>query len=1328
MGMKWNVFALLTIGLLGGRTTAQQGQTNVLGFGGSPFIRNYAPDEYGAHNQNWAIAQDARGVIYFGNNHGLLEYDGVSWRLIPTENRSIVRSLCVGPEHQIFVGGFGEIGYLAADANGNLHYASLKSHLDVSYRDFSDVWQTLKVGQDIYFVTHKYLFRWDGRRMHVWPATTSFHIGYEVYDRFYVRQRSIGLMYMRGDSLLMAPLGERFAEERIGAMLPYPAGDKGSILLAMRSKGLMIYNGKGITPLPTQADKLLSTGQIYHAALLPDNTFAFGTLQEGIVVVDAQGRLLHHLTKATGLNDDNVWYVYPDRHGGLWAGLHVGISRVEIPAVHTFFGEREGVEGSVLEVIRHQGRLYLATSMGVYYLDESPAASRVPGRFRRVSGVSPQAWALLPFGETLLAGVFDGLYAIQGHEARLLYPAYVMSLCRSKVDSNRVFLGLQAGLLALYYDNGRWRDEGLVKGIDQEIRHIHETPEGALWLTALQNGLIKVDYTAGFSASPSIVRYDTLHGLPGMERNSAFQTSKGLRFATAQGVYCWNAAEQRFVPDTGIVRNLPYRQAQLFTINADPKGNLWMVANEKTPSGLAVLQSDGQYLWQSAPFQRLKGMNAYYAYPDPSIPHITWIGCMDRVVRYQVPQTATPKPECLTLIRQITANGDTVVYGGAGVQKALSLKYAFNSLRFRYATPCFDEPGKTLYQYKLEGYDKAWSDWTTETYKDYTRLPQGAYRFLVRSIDMYEAPSQPAEFSFRILPPFYLSPWAFALYMLALGGLVYATWQYQLQRIRRQHQQAIEHLEYEKLRELDQLKSRFFADISHEFRTPLTLIMGPLEKLITEEKQPARLNVYHAIQHNAQQLLNLINQLLDLSRLEAGKLKLQLVRTDLIPLLKGLTYSFESLVASRGISLAFETHTPHAWTDCDYNKMEQIFSNLISNAVKFTPTGGEVKVEVHLTDEDRCLQVDVSDTGPGIPEAQQPHIFDRFYQGDAAQYTTTAGSGIGLALTKELVELHSGQITLHSTPGEGARFRVVLPAALAPIAHVTKVKPTQPLYATTAREVPVVHAASEQPLLNLEAENTLLLVEDNPEMRIFIRDILSPQFNVLEATNGQDGLEKALAYIPDLIVSDVMMPIMDGLQLCETLKKDERSSHIPIILLTAKADVESRIAGLKRGADDYLAKPFSREELLVRAGNLMNLRRQLQAYFATPTSQPPPPETPPDENLQIEDAFLQKIRNLVIARIQESDLDIDQLARLAGMSRSQLFRKIKALTGLSPSLFIRSCRLSEARKLLRETDMNVSEVAYTVGFSTPAFFSDTFFEAFGVRPSQFRKDGRQPHT
>ncbi|HRK81357.1 MAG TPA: hybrid sensor histidine kinase/response regulator transcription factor [Saprospiraceae bacterium] len=1316
---RWSFVAVAALYalLLFGRLTAQNTITEKAPayLQGLPVIRNYPPEVYAAHNQNWAAVQDRRGVMYFGNSYGVLEYDGVSWRLIKLGGRRIARSLAIDAGERIFVGGYGDLGYLAPDEKGQLKFVSLMPEMEERHRNFTDVWQTISTPDGVYFLSSQYIFRWDGRKMHTIRAESAFQSAYYIYNQLFVFQTDKPVRHLVSNALKPVPAAASFSASDITAMIPLQEQQERNMLIATRGRGIFQYDGQSApTPFLTEAQSLLAEGQVFSAIALSHGRYAFGTMLRGVVITDARGRLLQHLNKASGLLDDAVLCLYEDRQQGLWTGLQTGIARAETGASLSYFREREGMEGSIWDMARHEGRLWLATIMGLYYLDDSPAVVRTPQRIRRMPGVSPQCWSLAPFGSSLLAAAFDGIYEIKNGQSRLIFKEFSFAVHRSQQDSNRLFVGLRSGVKTLYYTNGQWKDEGRLEGVEHEIRHFYEAPDGRLWLIGYFEGPVLADFSKGFSSQAPLKRYDTKHGLPPADRIIGFPTDRGLRFATLQGVFAFDEARQRFYRDSTLVEGLSDPALPLFHAARAPEGHLWLTADNNAQSGMALWRADGKYEWRPNILPRIAAMQVFTVYPDPQQPGIVWIGGTDELVRHDAAIPARTAAAYPALIREMTLNGDSLLYAGTGafpggIQK---MRHSRHSLRFRYAAPGFDDETKTVYQYQLEGYDDDWSDWSAETYKDYTGIPAGLYRFRVRAKNLYDLVGEAAEFEFRVLPPFYLSVWAWLCYALLFAGLVWLIWKLQMKQVEKRHILKIKQLEFEKLKELDQLKSRFFADISHEFRTPLTLILGPLEQLSGEEKRPAIVRHYQVMESNARRLLRLINQLLDLSRLEAGKMQLDMREADVLPLLKGCAFAFESLSMSKNIRLQVQCDIPGAVLPFDRDKMEQVFTNLISNALKFTPEGGAVQVRAFEAAQKSVLRIEVSDTGVGIAEEQLPLVFERFFQSDATSRLHASGSGIGLALTKELTQLHGGHIGVDSRPGQGSVFFIELPVRSFTAEEAASEKPVSAVETLLPPSLPTESGTPE-----LNAENTLLLVEDNPDMRVFIRDILADKFRVIEAADGQEGLEKALEHIPDLIVSDVMMPRMDGLELCDALKNDERSSHIPIVLLTAKADLDSRIAGLRRGADDYLAKPFHREELLLRAGNLLLQRQRLRERYA---SLEPLPAAVPDPGIEIEDAFLLKIRHLAEPRLTDADFDIDQLAKLAGMSRSQMFRKIKALTGKSPSVFIRDIRLQRAQELLRTTTKNVTEIAYEVGFSTPAYFSDAFVEAFGVRPSQFK--------
>ncbi len=467
------------------------------------------------------------------------------------------------------------------------------------------------------------------------------------------------------------------------------------------------------------------------------------------------------------------------------------------------------------------------------------------------------------------------------------------------------------------------------------------------------------------------------------------------------------------------------------------------------------------------------------------------------------------------------------------------------------------------------------------------------------------------------------------------------------------------------------------------------------------------------IRRNSDSLLVLVDQILDLRKLESGKLELRPVRSDVMHFLRYVAESFQSFAESKGIRLTFQSEIRELVMDYDPDRLLSVVSNLLSNAVKYTPESGHIEFLVDRSGD--LLNLRVKDSGAGIPEDQLPYIFDQFFQADPKDGIRRANStGVGLALTRELVKLMDGDIRAENEE-VGCSFYVTIPIRQsAPATEkdvLTQVADFIPGIAETTDSTPSTTDGRE------EDAPTLLIVEDNPDVQQYLISCLEQDYRLVLAANGREGIEIALEDIPDIIVSDVMMPEKDGLELCEALKTDQLTSHIPIVLLTAKADVESRIAGLERGADAYLAKPFDKKELLTHLAKLLELRRQLQVRYSSLSGL----DDNGPETAQYEDSFIIRVRSAVEAHLDDEDFATPQLCHAIGMSRSQLHKKIKALTGKSTTHFMRSIRLHKAKELLETTDLNISQVAYEVGFHDPKYFSKTFAEEFGLKPTEYRK-------
>jgi len=529
----------------------------------------------------------------------------------------------------------------------------------------------------------------------------------------------------------------------------------------------------------------------------------------------------------------------------------------------------------------------------------------------------------------------------------------------------------------------------------------------------------------------------------------------------------------------------------------------------------------------------------------------------------------------------------------------------------------------------------------------------------------------------------------------------------------------------EKILEIDKIKSRFFANISHEFRTPLTLIQSPIKKRLAEATSPKDLREYTVINQNATRLLQLVNQLLDLSRLESGALALKASNAELISFVTPIVEAFQSLAEVKMIQLSLDFQASAISIYLDPEKLDKIINNLLSNAFKFTPSGGEVTVSVRSFNKserfpDGYAEIQVTDTGIGIGKEHLPKVLNRFYQVDSSQTREYEGTGIGLAITKEFVELHQGELTISSELGAGTSVMVRLPLGKSHLheGEFTEEEIRRVEQQTATESVSKGILSDNGHSLIYQPAETILIVEDHDDLRHYIRENLAEQYHIIEASNGEQGIELALSQIPDLIISDVMMPKVDGLQLCKKLKNDEKTSHIPIIMLTAKADIESKLEGLGTGADDYIPKPFDINELQLRVLNLIQNRKKLQEKYARQVLLKPGAL----EVKSADERFLQKILTIVEEHVGDTSLGVDSFAREACMSTAQLYRKLTALTGYTPNDFIKHIRLQRAADLIDKKVGNIADVAYQVGFNNLSYFAKCFKEKFKTTPSEFSKN------
>ncbi|OJJ17252.1 hypothetical protein BKI52_31605 [marine bacterium AO1-C] len=746
----------------------------------------------------------------------------------------------------------------------------------------------------------------------------------------------------------------------------------------------------------------------------------------------------------------------------------------------------------------------------------------------------------------------------------------------------------------------------------------------------------------------------------------------------------------------------------------DHHGNLWI----GTPKGLSHFNGKRFTNYDHKTGLASPNISCLYLDKQKRLWIGTWKGLSVLNIKQEPSIVAPPR----FYLEKISSNG-TPVQDTSDIE----LGY-YDGLEVNFQALTFVHPEGIRYQYRIDS--GPWKQ-THLNFISYNRFTAGKHLLEIRAKKFNSSWSKTQAIRFEVKLPIWRRSWAVIGYLIVLALLMNLIIRRRSQKLEKEklhlekvvaerthqlEQQKEEiTLQAEKLKEMDQIKSRFFSNISHEFKTPLTLIIGPAEKILTDHKPKAAKTYAQYILANADRLMKLINQLMDISRMESGKMVLQTETGDLVAFLGQILQSFELLARQKAVQIDMQAAQEEIICDFDKDKIEKIFFNLLSNALKFTPEQG--KVILKMEQQASKITITVSDTGAGISPEQLPYIFDRFYQVDSSKTRAYEGTGIGLSLVKELVDLHHGTINVKSKPTVGTEFKVVLPFTQSGVKHLTTSISTTSLQNIDS-EIP-----DQQMSPSGTGQNTILVVEDNPELREFIVNELSNFYQVLEAKDGAEGIESGIKNIPDLIISDLMMPKVDGFELLQTLRGKTDTSHVPIIILSAKASFENRIAGLEKGGDDYLTKPFSPKELLLRVKNMLDRRDRMREMLVRSITQPNAPiETSPEMNSQ-EEAFLQNAVEIIERNLHNTTFDVAFFCKEIGMSQSSLFRKLKALTKMSIVEFIRSIKLKKAATLLTQKDHDtIEEIALKSGFNDISYFNKCFKKQYGVTPKEYNKN------
>lgn len=670
-------------------------------------------------------------------------------------------------------------------------------------------------------------------------------------------------------------------------------------------------------------------------------------------------------------------------------------------------------------------------------------------------------------------------------------------------------------------------------------------------------------------------------------------------------------------------------------------------------------------------------------------------------------------------------NKHTILPQAINGVKNITLKYNENVFSIEFAALSFDNTEKNKYAYKLDGFDNQWLTAGAKNRRaTYTNLDPGTYTFHVKaSNDNGIWNEKGADITITVLPPFWRTTFAYIFYVLLTLAIIVLARRALIKRAHARFALAQERREAQRVHALDLLKIKFFTNVSHEFRTPLSLILAPLDKIIRNTQETEQKKQLQLIQRNGRRMLNLVNQLLDFRKMEVKELKLSLQQGNLARFIKETCYSFTDIAETKQIQFNYNSNKENCIALFDTDKLERILFNLLSNAFKFTPEKGSVSVDVEITVADNIANtiIKVIDTGIGIPKEKTELIFDRFFQDEMPVNILNQGSGIGLAITKEFVRLYDGAITVESEVDKGSCFIVEL--SLKAVTDVTaniEINMAVPAESdsdttTIMPETKKLKAGGIKEKNYQRKKPVVLLVDDNSDFLFYLKDNLKEFYNIAEAGNGKDGWQQILSSHPDLVVSDVNMPVMSGIELCKKIKADARTRHIPVILLTALAGEDAQVTGLETGATDYITKPFNFEIMLSKIRNILSEQTSAKKAYSKRIDVTAPKTETEGEN----EKFMRKAFEIVEKNIANPNFSVEELSRDLHMSRVGVYKKIFSITGSAPIDYIKSIRLQRAAQLLVKTNKSVAEIAYEVGFNNPKYFSKFFKAAYNVTPSEY---------
>lgn len=1330
-----------------------------------------------SHPEIWSILKDSRGFVWFGTAMGLDRFDGYSIKTFfndPNDSTSLpangINRIAETPDGLLLI----------VTGAGMALYNPETERFERNLQPFFDKYGASKKLTNIvhdadgsyWFIESTRLIRFDPKEnnsiiIQSGHDSTSLVAG-EITDFSIDKNGGHWLVHLGGIAeKIEIQQGKGKVVRRIAALYNlHKSKDTPYRILADASGDVWFCApsiGEGVFWYKTTENKLehisantsplrLNTNAISDLVEDAQGLIWMGTDHGGINILDKkQGSvryILHRDGDQTSLSTNSIPHLYTDDQGIIWAGAYKGGISYYHPDIYIFdvykhysidpeslpFEDvnrfEEDAKGNLWIGTNGGGLLYFNREKGTFkqYLNE-------PGNRNSLSG-NVIVSLCTDSENNLWIGTFrEGLNKFDGKKFTRFTsnPSDTLSLPSQNVweifedSQKRLWIGtLEAGAAVFDKKNGTfhrmrlWGENALQSST---IGAIDEDTKGNIWFGTIAG----IDVLSEDGKTFSHYGYGTAPNA--LSSNVVFDITKDTKgrlwIGTTSGLNLYDESINGFKK----FEESRMRKSVL-AVEEDSFGNIWMstlnglfkMTFDKGSDGVTFkhyTESDGLQGLQfnDAGFKTKKGELVFGGTTGFNIFNGT-----ERRQDFSIRKVVFSELELYEKAVDIGEEIDGIVVLKKSISEAdeIVLPPNKNFFSLKFSAQNYLHPERDEYFYRIDGLNSEWLPVGEKNHEIvFNSLNPGNYKLRVKAANGDGTLSDnDAVLSIIILPPFWKTNTAFVLYAFALIVILLIARKVIQQREKLKYALVHEREEMQRVHELDMLKVKFFTNVSHEFRTPLSLILAPMEKLMRKASDPEQKSQFQLIQRNGRRLMNLVNQLLDFKKLEVHDIKFSPSPGDVIGFIRETVLSFSDLAEKKNIALQFVTPVEKLDALFDQDKLEKILFNLLGNAFKFTLENGTVSVTIKLLTEgvSRIIQTDISDTGIGIPEDKREKIFEPFFQTDLPKSIINTGSGIGLAITKEFVRIQGGRITVTSQEGKGSCFSVSIPVPFPPPESQAENKSDQISPQEMQPALEVSSAAAEPDTQDAaQKKKSLLLVEDNDDFRFYLKDNLKFEYTIYEARNGQEGWSLVLSLQPDLVVTDMMMPEMNGVELCAKIKSDERVSHIPVVLLTARSSEEQRIEGFNAGAEDYITKPFNFEVLEARINNLLRLRAKFQTQFRKTL------EVKASE-LQItplDVKFVDRAVKVVEANVSSPDFSVEDLAVELGISRAYVFKKTLALTGKTPLEFIRTIRLQHASQLLEKSQLSVQEVAYKVGFNNPKYFTKYFKEQYGVLPSEY---------